>query len=498
MSTEPRTSAGCQDCDTTCTSRCGCPGCTAPVGSGGWNANEPRHPHAPLDLDAIRERLRQYDDFPSGMQHMTSELNRRGRLRDALAGDVPALLAEVEQLRYERRLLGFARMVLDRQAEYPNLHQVDRDGLAAEAADVAQRIVDEIGHPVTDEPALGPSFRERITELERTIERVRTVATEYVEHADGCGLLAGQILDALKVAAPAEKPSDGSGVDEGTDETATPAVSEMRQVSEPVSAKPDPQCPSRLAITDGSVIRCQFYAGHTAFWPDHGVRAPLDELSHDERRRAILSRVWRSWLDGDEDCVEDSESAPRVWRLPDEPGPEVTAVRDAGDRRWIRDAKHTPWWRTEREDAMVGALRRPWTELLTWGPLTDATERCDECQGAGWVRIAGRVDGAPSGYETVTECTACNPDSSRPYAGDPAPGPLVTPPPVDRAAVIRAEAERHPLVAHEAREDGTVRYGCGCGGWRYIGMPGTEMPEHAAHVHVELGLAVAEAEAPGA
>jgi hypothetical protein len=93
----------------------------------------------------------------------------------AIARAVAAYPAEVLEQRVraetaaehavERRLLGFARMVLDRQAEYANLHPVDRDHLAAEAADVAQRIVDEIGHPVTDEPALGPSYREQITQL---------------------------------------------------------------------------------------------------------------------------------------------------------------------------------------------------------------------------------------------------------------------------------------------------------------------------------------------
>lgn len=43
------------------------------------------------------------------------------------------------------KLLGPARMVLDACAE-------DRPGHQAEAADMAQRIVDLIGHSVTDEP----------------------------------------------------------------------------------------------------------------------------------------------------------------------------------------------------------------------------------------------------------------------------------------------------------------------------------------------------------
>ncbi len=33
---------------------------------------------------------------------------------------------------------------------------------------------------------------------------------------------------------------------------------------------------------------------------------------------------------------------------------------------------------------------------------------CDQCDGNGWVPIGGKVHGAPMGYRTVTECTACN------------------------------------------------------------------------------------------
>lgn len=70
--------------------------------------------------------------------------------------------AERNQLRYERRLLGAARELLDRVATgglrgWTEAHR--------EAADLAQRIVDEIGHPATDEPALGPSCREQLEKL---------------------------------------------------------------------------------------------------------------------------------------------------------------------------------------------------------------------------------------------------------------------------------------------------------------------------------------------
>lgn len=42
---------------------------------------------------------------------------------------------------------------------------------------------------------------------------------------------------------------------------------------------------------------------------------------------------------------------------------------------------------------------------------------CDQCRGKGWVRVEGKVTGAACGYETATECQACNPDGRIPYAG---------------------------------------------------------------------------------
>ena len=62
--------------------------------------------------------------------------------------------AENQQLCYERQLLGQARRILDEAA-------ADLGGgrLASRVEDMSQRIVDEIGHPATDEPALGPNLR---------------------------------------------------------------------------------------------------------------------------------------------------------------------------------------------------------------------------------------------------------------------------------------------------------------------------------------------------
>lgn len=45
----------------------------------------------------------------------------------------------------------------------------------------------------------------------------------------------------------------------------------------------------------------------------------------------------------------------------------------------------------------------------TWRPLYAYTGPvCDQCAGNGRVPISGKVDGAATGYDTVTFCTACN------------------------------------------------------------------------------------------
>lgn len=99
-------------------------------------------------------------DRPNGMAY-------RGTLPDAV---LAVRDDELQQLRYERRLLGAARMVLDLVAAGdPSRWEHARQG----AADVAQRIVDEIGHPVTDEPALGPELRERVERAEVELEATR-------------------------------------------------------------------------------------------------------------------------------------------------------------------------------------------------------------------------------------------------------------------------------------------------------------------------------------
>lgn len=99
-------------------------------------------------------------------------------MSDVVDAIVPLLAdrdAKIARLSYERRLLGWARMTLDLVAA----DDPDRWAQARrEAADLAQRIVDEIGHPVTDEPALGPSLRAERDQAEATIARVTALAAD--------------------------------------------------------------------------------------------------------------------------------------------------------------------------------------------------------------------------------------------------------------------------------------------------------------------------------
>jgi hypothetical protein len=81
---------------------------------------------------------------------------------DATEREATDLRAEVNRLTVLNRLLGPARMVLDRCAE-------NAPGCAAEAADMAQRIVDWIGHPVTDEPATAVELQAEVYRLQHLL-----------------------------------------------------------------------------------------------------------------------------------------------------------------------------------------------------------------------------------------------------------------------------------------------------------------------------------------
>lgn len=84
----------------------------------------------------------------------------------ARTSPVDDALAAIDQLTYERWILGRARRLFDEVAEYEGLWPPLRERAAA----TAQAIVDEIGHPVTGEPALGRSFREQLVEVQEWLE----------------------------------------------------------------------------------------------------------------------------------------------------------------------------------------------------------------------------------------------------------------------------------------------------------------------------------------
>jgi hypothetical protein len=110
---------------------------------------------------------------------------------------------EIERLRYERRLLGFARMTLDLVAagDPDRWKQARR-----EAEDIAERIVDEVGHPATDEPALGPSFRAQLEQVQAALARwdnlTRWDSDDAIEFAE-------EIRTALEKEEEEDLPSSG-------------------------------------------------------------------------------------------------------------------------------------------------------------------------------------------------------------------------------------------------------------------------------------------------
>lgn len=122
----------------------------------------------PGDLERLRaerdEARATKDMFKERVEQAERDWDASRRERDEARAEAEGLKRERDQLLYERRLLGFARRTLDLVVAGPQASN-DWDRARREAADIAQRIVDEIGHPVTDEDALGPSFREQIAKL---------------------------------------------------------------------------------------------------------------------------------------------------------------------------------------------------------------------------------------------------------------------------------------------------------------------------------------------
>jgi hypothetical protein len=79
----------------------------------------------------------------------------------------------------------------------------------------------------------------------------------------------------------------------------------------------------------------------------------------------------RGWQDGYR-ARQATPDGPRRWQLPAEPGPEVTAVRDARGDLWNRQRRGG--WRLDRP---MGALWSWATLIRQEGPLTDVTPAAD-------------------------------------------------------------------------------------------------------------------------
>jgi hypothetical protein len=90
-------------------------------------------------------------------------------------------------------------------------------------------------------------------------------------------------------------------------------------------------------------------------------------MARDPALRTIAASAYRAGQAATPD-------GPCSWALPDEPGPEVTTVRDREGRRWYRERRG---W-THQNFAF------PWIQILRdLGPLTDATPAADGQDGDG-------------------------------------------------------------------------------------------------------------------
>lgn len=126
---------------------------------------------APLTDEEV-SAMTEYWTSPTGVAQAPPGMVEYARLCvDRLTADLQATRAEVERLTELAdfaRLLGPARMVLDRVAAQA---WDDEESIRQECADMAQRIVDLIGHPVTDEPPHAIVERDA---LRAEVERLRS------------------------------------------------------------------------------------------------------------------------------------------------------------------------------------------------------------------------------------------------------------------------------------------------------------------------------------
>jgi hypothetical protein len=112
-----------------------------------------------------------------------------------------------------------------------------------------------------------------------------------------------------------------------------------------------------------------------------------------------------------------NEGAPRVWAMPEEPGPDVSRVRDTygqhfGRAEAIDEHGSEPGWlgETFATEADVPDLFLSWKQLMaTHAPLTEVPA-CSTCQGLGEVHCAAHVAGDGCDQLRLT-CPDCQGDA---------------------------------------------------------------------------------------
>jgi hypothetical protein len=119
--------------------------------------------------------------------------------------------------------------------------------------------------------------------------------------------------------------------------------------------------------------------GYLSFWPD-GASGDDASIGAHHRIVADLGPTWLLAIMGSLGILR-LPAAPRVWAMPEEPGPEVTRVRDIYGQTFTRDDgdEHgsVPAWLGDAfaDEDDIPDLHLPWKELLAeLGPLTEVMD----------------------------------------------------------------------------------------------------------------------------
>lgn len=235
----------------------------------------------------------------------TVEADQAANVAEASARDVPQLLAWIRGMQPGYALLGHARRALDQVAA-----NSDDAALREVAATIADRITDEIGHPQTDEPALGPDLRAENARLFAKVERLKAAVAAALERGDRLTAELAAQADAPPCPCRHDaEPADGSVnvvVDALT--TAAGVMSEERlagQVAAWVAPCRLPVLAAHLAMSLRAAVR---QASRTAGVLD-GVRAERDAATKALRLQRSEHAELMRWLDSE----RSAQWRPKAW-----------------------------------------------------------------------------------------------------------------------------------------------------------------------------------------